>query len=126
MGKTIIYDDSLGLVVTGIVKDWNKNTDFNFRDFISYSTIQNSFLKDQGNWNNWGGWNSATQVFAKINGQSTPGQINAQLTKLVIEHMKLQPDEQAKILLQPLSDIHFNGDFKDAYSRQAHLPRFMD
>jgi putative ABC transport system permease protein len=122
MGKTIIYDDSLGLIITGIVKDWNKNTDFSFRDFISYSTIQNSFLKDQGNWNNWGGWNGLTQVFAKLNGQSTPGQINAQLTKLVKEHMKLQPDEQAKILLQPLSDIHFNGDFKDSYSRQAHLP----
>ena len=122
MGKTIIYDDSLGLTVTGIVKDWNRNTDFNFKDFISYSTIQNSFLKDQGNWNSWGGWNSHTQVFAKLNGQSTPGQINAQLTSLVKEHMKLQPDERAKILLQPLSDIHFNGDFKDAYSRQAHLP----
>ncbi len=122
MGKTIIYDDSLGLVVTGIVKDWNKNTDFKFRDFISYSTIQNSFLKDQGNWNNWGGWSSLTQVYAKLNGQSTPGQIDAQLTKLVKDHMKLQPDEQAKILLQPLSDIHFNGDYKDAYSRQAHLP----
>ncbi len=122
MGKTIIYDDSLGLTVTGIVKDWNRNTDFSFKDFISYSTIQNSFLKDQGNWNSWGGWNSHTQVFAKLNGQSTPGQINAQLTSLVKEHMKLQPDEKAKILLQPLSDIHFNGDFKDAYSRQAHLP----
>ena len=122
MGKTIIYDDSLRLTVTGIVKDWNKNTDFNFRDFISYSTIQNSFLKDEGNWNNWGGWNSDTQVFAKINGQSSSTQINAQLTKLVAGHMKLQPDEQVKILLQPLSDIHFNGDFKDSYSRQAHLP----
>ncbi len=122
MGKTIIYDDSLRLTVTGIVKDWNKNTDFNFKDFISYSTIQNSFLIYQGNWNNWGGWNSATQVYAKLNGQSTPRQINAQLTKLVKEHMKLQPDEQAKILLQPLSDIHFNGDYKDTYSRQAHLP----
>lgn len=122
MGKTIIYDDSLRLTITGIVKDWNKNTDFNFKDFISFSTVQNSFLKNQGNWNSWGGWNSQTQVFTKINGQTTQAQINTQLTKLVKEHMKLQPDEQIKILLQPLSDIHFNGDFKDAYSRQAHLP----
>ncbi len=122
MGKIIIYDDSLRLTVTGIVKDWDKNTDFNFKDFISYSTVQNSFLKDQGNWNSWGGWSSHTQVFAKLNGQSSPGQINVQLTKLVREHMKLQPDEKVNILLQPLSDIHFNGDFKDAYSRQAHLP----
>jgi putative ABC transport system permease protein len=122
MGRTITYDDSLKVTVAGIVKDWNKNTDFNFRDFISYSTVQNSFLIKQGNWNNWGGWNSATQVFTKLNGKSSPGQINTQVTELVKEHMKSLPGEQVKILLQPLSDIHFNGDFKDAYSRQAHLP----
>ncbi|HXB29237.1 MAG TPA: ABC transporter permease [Puia sp.] len=122
MGRTISYDDSLKVTVSGIVKDWNKNTDFNFRDFISYSTVQNSFLKNQGNWNNWGGWNSATQVFTKLNGKSTPGQINSQVTKIIKAHMTMRPGEQVKILLQPLSDIHFNGDFKDAYSRQAHLP----
>jgi putative ABC transport system permease protein len=124
MGKTIIYDDSLRLTVTGIVKDWNKNTDFNFRDFISYSTIQNSFLKNQGNWNSWGGWNNSTQVYVKLNSQSNPGQINAQFTKIVKEHLHLGPDntDKAKFLLQPLSDIHFNGDYQDNYTRKAHLP----
>jgi putative ABC transport system permease protein len=124
MGKTIIYDDSLRVTVTGIVKDWNKNTDFNFRDFISYSTIQNSFLKDQGNWNSWGGWNGDTQVFTKLNDHVKPEKINAQFPKIVKNYLKLSPEnqDQAKFLLQPLGDIHFNGDFKDGYSRKAHLP----
>ncbi len=45
LGKELIYDDSLHLQVSGIVKDWNKNSDLNFKDFISYSTIRLSFLK---------------------------------------------------------------------------------
>ena len=43
IGKTITYDDSLTVTVTGILQDWNKNSDFNFSDFISFSTINSSF-----------------------------------------------------------------------------------
>ncbi len=124
MGRAIIYDDSLRVTVTGIVKDWGKNTDFKFMDFISYSTIQYSFLKDQGNWDSWGGWNGDTQVFTKLNDHIKPEKINAQFPKIVKNYLKLSPDnqDQAEFLLQPLGDIHFNGDFKDSYSRKAHLP----
>lgn len=45
IGRTIVYNDSLYLNVSGIVKDWNKHTDFPFTDFISISTASNSFLK---------------------------------------------------------------------------------
>jgi ABC-type antimicrobial peptide transport system permease subunit len=124
MGKVIIYDDSLKVTVTGIVKDWDKNTDFKFMDFISYSTIQHSFLKDQGNWDSWGGWNGDTQVFTKLNDHVKPEKINAQFPRIVKNYLKLSPgnQDQAKFLLQPLGDIHFNGDYKDSYSRKAHLP----
>jgi putative ABC transport system permease protein len=122
MGKVIVYDDSLRVTVSGIVKDFDKNTDFKFRDFISYSTIQHSFLKNQGNWDNWGGWNGDTQVFVKLNDHVRPEKVDAQFPKIVKNYMKLSPDNQAMFLLQPLGDIHFNGDFKDSYSRKAHLP----
>jgi putative ABC transport system permease protein len=122
MGKRIIYNDSLNLRVTGIIKDWNQNTDFKFKDFISYSTIHLSFLKDQGNWDNWGGWNSNTQVFAKISDHATPATINPQFTSIVNTYLHHYPGEQVQFMLQPLRDLHFNGDFSDEYSRKAHLP----
>jgi putative ABC transport system permease protein len=31
-------------------------------------------------------------------------------------------DGKTRLLLQPLSDVHFNSAYQDAYSRQAHLP----
>lgn len=53
IGKQIIYNDSLRVSVSGIVKDWNKNTDFPFTDFISYSTINTSFLKNTYQTDTW-------------------------------------------------------------------------
>jgi len=37
VGKQIVYADSLITTVTGVVKDWDKNSDLNFTDFISLS-----------------------------------------------------------------------------------------
>jgi putative ABC transport system permease protein len=122
MGKSIIYNDSLVLKVTGIVKDWGQNTDFRFMDFISYNTIHLSFLKNQGNWDNWGGWNTNTQVFVRLADQSSPGTVNPQFSSIVKTYLHAEPGEQVQFLLQPLKNIHFNADFNDEYSRKAHLP----
>ena len=122
MGRQIIYEDSLRVTVTGIVKDWTKNSDFIFTDFISISTVDHSFLKESGNWDNWGGWNDANQVFVKLANRSTTEKVNAQFSKIVKDHVKSAPGDKARFFLQPLADLHFNGDFQDAYSRKAHLP----
>jgi putative ABC transport system permease protein len=122
MGKEVIYNDSLRLKVSGIVMDWSQNTDFRFKDFISYSTINKSFLKDQGNWDNWGGWNGYTQVFTKLAEHTTQEQVNPQFSPVVKTHLHSNPGEEIQFLLQPLQDIHFNGDFQDNFSRKAHLP----
>jgi MacB-like periplasmic core domain len=39
LGREIIYQDSLHVHVTGIVRDWTGNTDFPYTDLISLSTI---------------------------------------------------------------------------------------
>jgi putative ABC transport system permease protein len=122
MGRQIIYEDSLRVTVTGIVKDWTKNSDLLFTDFISFSTAEHSFLKELGNWDSWGGWSSATQVFTKLAEHSTTEKVNAQFSKIVKDHVKSAPGDKVRFFLQPLADLHFNGDFQDAYSRKAHLP----
>ena len=43
LGRVVVYDDSLRVSVSGIVKDWDKNTDLTFTDFISSATIRSSF-----------------------------------------------------------------------------------
>jgi len=44
LGRRLIYSDSLEVTVSGIVADWEGNTDLGFMDFISHSTIKSSWL----------------------------------------------------------------------------------
>jgi ABC-type antimicrobial peptide transport system permease subunit len=122
IGKEVIYNDSLRVNVSGIVKDWDKNTDFNFKDIISFATIQSSFIKNDIDLNSWGMWNFNSQGFIKLGKTTTVAQIEKQFQSFFKLHASIPPGMKVKLGLQPLSDIHFNSNFSDAYSRQAHLP----
>ena len=122
IGRQVIYRDSLRTYVSGVVEDWDHNTDFAFRDFISYSTLRQSFLKDLFMLGNWGGFNRISQAFVLLNKGTTPAQVERQFPAFVTKYFLLQPGDSAKLALQPLADIHFNAAYGDAYSRKAHLP----
>ena len=124
MGRQVIYNDSLNLTVSGVVKDWTGNTDFGFKDFISFNTVQHSFLKDDIDMNAWGMWNYFSQGIVKLPKGTDPKQIEKKFASVVKKHVFTGKEEgaAAKVSLQPLSDIHFNSDYEDAYTRKAHLP----
>jgi putative ABC transport system permease protein len=121
MGRQVIYNDSLRLTVSGIVKDWNKNTDFGFKDFISFATIQHSFIKNDIDLKSWGMWDYNSQGYVKLAKNVTVAQVEKEFPQFMKAHSKMQ-GATAQLLLQPLADIHFNNAYQDAYSRQAHLP----
>lgn len=117
MGRTVVYYDSLTVSVTGIVKDWNQNSDFGFKDLISYNTLEHSFLKTNiGSWNRWG---SNINVYVKLSPGTTATQAEKQLPAFLHRHM---PDMKTSLSLQPLADVHFNAAYQDTYSRRAHKP----
>jgi putative ABC transport system permease protein len=120
LGKIVVYNDSLKLTVSGIVKDLPANTDFAFRDFISFSTIQHSFLKESYDLNNWGNW-GVSQVFVKLAPHVHPARLEAQLPRFAAAHVQNE-FRKPQIGIQPLSDIHFNGTYDDQFSRKASLP----
>ena len=120
LGKEVIYQDSVRVSVTGIVKDWEKPTDFTFTDFISFATIRASQLKRDINLDEWNDNWSASQAFVKLPKGSTPDQLATPFQQFAKKHfqkeMKFWPG------LQPLADLHFNDAYQDNYSRKAHLP----
>jgi len=122
MGKEIVYNDSLRLTVSGIVADWDKHTDFGFKDFISFATVQHSFLKKDIDLQSWTMWDSDSQGYVKLAKGVTPAQIERQFAQFVKAHIRLHSATKVRLLLQPLSDIHFNSNYQDSYSRQARLP----
>ncbi len=120
IGKQVIYDDSLKVNVSGIIKDWNKNSDLAFTDFISLATLQSSFLKNNISQNSWSQGDMSTWTFAKLRTGTSSGHVNNQMAELVKNHA--DPQVKLSLRLEPLSAIHFNGDIIENAIRTAHLP----
>src|SRR5258707_7025814 len=87
IGKEVIYDDSVKVSVSGIIKDWNKNTDLAFTDLISFSTIKSSrFLKSGLSPDSWSEGDMSTWIFAKLSKGTLPAQVSSKMTGLVKRH----------------------------------------
>jgi putative ABC transport system permease protein len=116
IGRSLVYEDSLTVSVTGIVKDWDQNTDFGFKDLISYSSLERSFLKTFiQNWNMMG---SGINVYVKL----APGMTIAQAQQQFPAFLQSHGQKKASLSLQPLADVHFNAAYQDTYGRRAHKP----
>jgi putative ABC transport system permease protein len=120
IGKKVVYDDSLSVTVSGIVKDQDKNTDLALTDFISFATIRSSFLSSSIKPDSWSLGDFAPWTFVKLSRATTPARVNARLAEFV--HTHADPQLRLKLWLQPLSDIHFDGDVVENPIRTAHKP----
>jgi len=121
IGRQVLYGDSLLVSVSGIVKDWNKNTDLAFTDFISFATVQSSsFLKNSLSPNLWSEHDMPTWTFAKLSNGTQPAQVNTQIQGLIKRHA--DPQTKLVLWLEPLSAIHFNADVIENTIRTAHSP----
>ena len=128
IGKTVIYQDSLQISVSGIIKDWTENTDFGYTDFISISTVTHSFLKQRFNTEDWRSLQPHNSlVMVKLNEGVTSNEVNRRFTAFIKEHVKFQqPGTKLTMYLQPLSDIHFTKEFRRSDDgddfRKAYMP----
>ncbi|HEY8971524.1 MAG TPA: FtsX-like permease family protein, partial [Puia sp.] len=119
IGRTIYYQDSLMVRVTGVVADWTGNSDFNFSQWISYATIPVSFLKKEIALDRWDQFSRSSQVMVKLEKGVKPSQIDAQFTAFAKRHYGPNPAFSAR--LQPLSGIHFHREY-GGVGRKASLP----
>src|SRR5438552_2719497 len=128
IGKKVVYQDSLQLNVSGIVKDWSENTDFGFTDFISISTATHSFLKNHVPTEDWSSLSPhRSMAFVKLSAGTTAAQVNERFAAFIKEHVKPSNDgSKLSMWLQPITDIHFTkefhrGDDGDDF-RKAYMP----
>jgi predicted permease len=123
MGRTLVYDDSLHVTVAGIIKDWNKITDFTFTDIISYATINATGLKREMGEDNWDSFNSSSQAFVKLAKGVSPRRIEASLVPFSAKYFTgYEKKDSFRVLLQPFTAIHFDSVYGKDYGSEAHLP----
>jgi putative ABC transport system permease protein len=128
IGQTIIYDDSVVTTVAGIVADLEAkgNTDFSYEEFVSLPTLlDNKYLRDQYNWDNWGSSTSDHQVFVRLGKGIRPAAVEAGLGNLRNKYSVAEDKKsgsKTSWLLQPLEDIHFNADYGTLNADYGNTP----
>ncbi|MGY4538611.1 putative ABC transport system permease protein [Mucilaginibacter sp. UYNi724] len=115
IGKQVIYADTIRTTVAGVIEKFEQNSDLTFHDFISFSTTQrvNDIKQQNSSWDNT---NGGSQVFIKIAENSSSIGIEKQVQQLLLKYLpeRAKPGGtgyKSKFRLQPLSDIHFNGNY---------------
>jgi putative ABC transport system permease protein len=116
IGQKLIFKDSLPVWVGGIVKDWDKNSDFKYDQFISLRTAPLSFLKSSIPTDDWTSLRPGqSQAFVKLARGVTPAQVDAAFASFIRGHVRqvafFPTDSKLKMYLQPLTGIHFTTDY---------------
>ena len=115
VGRTLMIDDSIGTVVSGVVKDLTTKTDFDHEAFITLATIPASGLKEDHQWTEWTSTNSVNQAILKLSPGVSATKVEQQISKIYKQHSSR--DDKSFLRLQPLSDIHFNENLEGKASK---------
>ncbi|MET3979781.1 putative ABC transport system permease protein [Mucilaginibacter sp. UYP25] len=105
MGKTIRYNNTLDLKVTGVMQDPPTNTDLPITIAVSYSTLKNTEYKN--NQEDWGSTFGSHSCFVLLPNNVTEKSFNQSLVGFIKKH---KPDDVKRdaFLLQPLAAMHYD------------------
>ncbi|WP_299903049.1 ABC transporter permease [uncultured Aquimarina sp.] len=111
IGKTLIYNDSIPITVSGVVENFTRRTDLVFQEFISRPTLLQTRLRENILEKNWNSTNSASQLYVKVNKNANLDQIQKDFDALAEAHIDeevAQYGQTRQYVLQPLREIHFD------------------
>ncbi|EAZ79684.1 ABC transporter permease [Algoriphagus machipongonensis] len=111
LGQEIMFvdSDSIYTKITGVVADYEENTDFIFNNFISLSTIR---TEEQISWyglHEWSSVNSSSQLFIKLDKGVSPESVDEAFEPLIAKNMEAQENGEysTSFFTEPLSAMHF-------------------
>jgi len=111
IGKTITYNDSIFVNVSGIVADFEHNSDFIFDEFVSLPTAVQTDMKETVISEYWTSSNSNSQMFVLLNEKSKIKDVLSRLDELAKKHENpeyVKDGYRTSYNLQPLEDLHFS------------------
>ena len=110
VGRTLTYNDSIVVKVSGIVADIKERSDLYFKEFLSLETARQTADEDMVFSDGWNDTNSASQIFLKISPTGSATRVQQLLDQLKKEHKdEYEVDGRSSHFnLQALKDIHFS------------------
>jgi predicted permease len=125
MGKTVLIDNLIPVVVKGVVADLPVNCDFTFPFLVSYATLKANaavFRLDE----EWGSCSSNNQVYALLRDPRQWDAAAATLAKVGKEHYRDRAGKQNRVhKLQALSDLHYNENYYHSGSHRTSKTRLQ-
>ena len=109
IGREMIFQDSIPMMVAGIVEDLKAHTDFSSTLFISLKTWAETGLGKAFMQPNWRNVNGNEQLFVMLDPKAAPAHVGKQIEALFLRNQQdIDPKDRWSAALQPLNDIHFN------------------
>lgn len=116
LGHTVIYWDTLRAQVAGVVATLPYRSDFIGQEFISLASDTKRY--DPVEWTNT---NGSVQLYLMLNPRANRSQVLAQINQLSTQRSAKALERWGSFkrwhLFQPLADLHFGTDYRDAGRR---------
>jgi putative ABC transport system permease protein len=124
IGKRLTINSKLSVTIKGIFKAPPKNSDFPFHLMIHYHNLKdmNPYYEDGTRWNST---SSSTNCYVLIKNEADKEQLLASFPEFVKKYYDEDAVEELEFGLQPLSDVHFNGEYENYGDRTMDMRLIM-
>ncbi len=119
IGRTFRVNNHADFTVAGILKDFPSNTDRKCGIYLSYDNLKD-FRPYMSGDSSWGSVFSGSECFVLLKPGATRAQGDQALVAIRKKYNQGRDVNTQIYRLQPLADIHFNGDF-DGYLDKKYL-----
>ncbi|UFH54230.1 ABC transporter permease [Spirosoma sp. KNUC1025] len=129
VGRRLIgkqYKDTLMLTVSGLVKDLDAPSNFDFQSFVSLATqTTRKKRREEMAFDQWNSTSSSSQCLLRLTPRTDPDRIGEQVTRLADANVPATEKVGDRWLwLQPLDDVHFNANYAGG-QHVAHKPTLL-
>lgn len=123
LGKELVYidTDTIQAEITGVILDFEKNSDLIFTDFISFSTIDTQEKKEWFGIHSWTNLNSSSQLFVKTSSGISKSQIDESFAPIINKNYEKKEDSQMNFFLEPLKEMHFSSNYDNTTVSKTFL-----
>ncbi len=113
VGKTLILSGKLHFTITGVFKDFPKNSHFDTDILFSWATIDKYWNGMNNNWNAL-----YVHTYIKLNNRKDKSTAEKELNNLLLKYKPNNAEKNIseRLILQPLTNIHLNAGLEMAQS----------